>query len=183
MELVAPAEVGLDIEVAEDGVTFLANAQRKARAYAAAAGLPVLADDSGITVKALGGRPGVESAHYGGPGLDDAGRVSLLLSELEGEADRRARYICVICLGAPGRPVRDVFVGHCDGKVGREPRGTGGFGYDPVFALPDGRTMAELRDDEKDLLSHRGMATRELLAQVDLQAWVAAAGGQVASQR
>jgi XTP/dITP diphosphohydrolase len=171
---VTPADVGLDIEVDEDGATFLANAQKKARLHAAAAGMAVLADDSGLVVDALGGRPGVESARYGGAGLDAAGRYRLLLEELEGEVHREARFMCVLCLARPGAPVRDVFMGRAEGRIGRRPVGEGGFGYDPVFVLPDGRTMAELPDDEKDRVSHRGRAVREMLGAVDLAAWVAA---------
>ena len=174
MELVTPADIGLELAVDEDGATFLANAQKKARAYAAAAGLPVLADDSGLVVDALGGRPGVESARYGGPELDAAGRNRLLLSELEGEVEREARFICVACLGRPGAPVRDVFMGRAEGRIGRHPAGEGGFGYDPVFVLPDGRTMAQLAPAEKDLVSHRARAVRDLLAAVDLARWAAA---------
>lgn len=181
VEVLEPRDIGLELTVVEDGVTFLANAQKKAREYASASGLPVLADDSGIAVKALGGRPGVDSAVFGGPGLDDAGRVRLLLETLGPEADRRARYVCVICLAAPSEPVRDVFVGHCDGRIGRVPKGDGGFGYDPIFVLPDGRTMAEVDDEEKDFLSHRGQAVREMLATFDLAGWAGRHRPQVAS--
>ena len=171
MNLVAPADAGLHIEVEEDGFTFLANAQKKARAYATAAGIPALADDSGLVVRALGGRPGVQTANYGGEGLDAAGRYRLLLGEMEGEADRRAEFVCVVALARPGGPADRVFMGRCEGRIGRHPVGTGGFGYDPVFVLPDGRTMAEIPDDEKDALSHRGRAVAELLGQFDLAGW------------
>jgi XTP/dITP diphosphohydrolase len=161
-------------EVAEDGLTFLANASKKAREYARTARLPVLADDSGLLVDALGGEPGVFSSTFGGPGLDDAGRVRLLLSRLLGVAERRARFVCVLCLARPDGPADRVFMGQCEGRIGREPRGAGGFGYDPVFVLPDGRAMAELAEPEKDALSHRGRAVAEMLGQLDLAAW---AGG------
>jgi XTP/dITP diphosphohydrolase len=163
VDLVAPDDIGLEIEVVEDGLTFLANAQKKARAYAAASGLAALADDSGLVVEALGGEPGVQSAVWGGGDLDAAARNALLLNRLEGVTDRSARFVCVLCLGLPGRPVRDVWMGECQGRIGREPRGQNGFGYDPVFVMPDGRTMAELPDEEKDVSSHRGRAVAEML--------------------
>jgi XTP/dITP diphosphohydrolase len=176
VEVVAPAEVGLDLEVEEDGVTFLANAQKKAREYAAASGLPAMADDSGLVVAALGGRPGVGSARYGGPGLDEAGRWKLLLQEMEGVSDRRAEYVCVLALARPGGPAARVFMGRCEGRIGRHPEGSGGFGYDPVFVMPDGRTMADLPEQEKDVLSHRGRAVAEMLEQLDLASWARAGG-------
>jgi XTP/dITP diphosphohydrolase len=169
--MLSPADTGISLEVDEDGATFLANAQKKARAWAAASQLPVLADDSGLVVHALGGAPGVLSARYGGAGLDDAGRNAHLLAEMTGIADRTARYVCVLALARPGRPARDVFLGQCDGRIARDPRGAGGFGYDPLFLLPDGRSMAELPDDEKDRLSHRGLAVREMLDSFPLAAW------------
>jgi XTP/dITP diphosphohydrolase len=177
VDLTSPADLGLDIEVEEDGLTFLANAQKKAREYAGASGLPAMADDSGLVVRALGGRPGVETARYGGPGLDAAGRYRRLLEELEGESDRRAEFVCVLALARPGGPATKVFMGRCEGRIGRHPVGTGGFGYDPVFVLPDGRTMAELADGEKDLLSHRGRAVAEMLSQLDLGRWAAEGQG------
>ena len=167
----SPAELGLDLSVEEDGLTFLANAQKKAREYSSAAGLPALADDSGLVVRALGGRPGVATATYGGPGLDAAGRYHRLLEELDGEADRRAEFVCVLALAHPGGPAARVFMGRCEGRIGRHAVGTGGFGYDPVFVGPDGRSMAELGQDEKDLGSHRGRAVAEMLGQLDLAGW------------
>jgi len=165
---VSPGDIGLDIQVEEDGRTFLANAQKKAREYADAAGLAALADDSGLVVDALGGEPGVDSSVWGGAELTAAARNALLLERLAGVTDRRARFVCVLCLGRPGQPVRDVWVGECEGRIGREPRGRGGFGYDPVFVLPEGMTMAELPDDEKDRVSHRGRAVAEMLRSVTL---------------
>jgi XTP/dITP diphosphohydrolase len=176
VDLVSPAEAGLDLIVDEDGLTFLANAQKKAREYAGAAGLPALADDSGLVVRALGGRPGVDTASYGGPGLDAAGRYQLLLRELDGEPDRRAEFVCVLALARPRGPAAHVFVGRAEGRIGRHPVGTGGFGYDPVFVLPDGRSMAELTASEKDTLSHRGRAVAEMLAQFDLGRWARGEG-------
>ena len=171
VETVSPADLQLDLHVEEDGLTFLANAQKKAREYSSAAGLPALADDSGLVVRALGGRPGVESARYGGGGLDDLGRNRLLLEEMEGRPDRQAEYVCVIALAQPGGPAAKVFMGRCEGSIGRAPVGEGGFGYDPLFVLADGRTMAEVGDDEKDVLSHRGQAVGEMLGQLRLDRW------------
>jgi XTP/dITP diphosphohydrolase len=169
--LLSPADLGLELEVVEDGLTFLANAQRKARAFADASGLHVIADDSGLVVDALGGEPGVESANYGGRGLSATARNRLLLQRLEGVADRRARYVCVLCLDEPGRPVSTVFVGECEGRIARRPSGEGGFGYDPIFLLPEGRSMAEIPAEEKDHVSHRGRAVTEMLQSIDLPAW------------
>jgi XTP/dITP diphosphohydrolase len=172
--LTTPAETGVaGLEVEEDGATFLANAQKKARAYADASGLPALADDSGLTVVALGGRPGVQSARFGGPGLSASERNQLLLRQMEGHADRAAAFVCVICLVRPGGPASKVFLGRCEGRIARQARGSGGFGYDPIFLLPDGRSMAELTDAEKDVISHRGLAVAELRSQFDLAAWAA----------
>jgi XTP/dITP diphosphohydrolase len=154
-------------------VTFLANAQKKARAYATASGWPALADDSGIIVSALGGRPGVQSARYGGDDLSAAARNAELLKAMEGQTDRTAAYVCVIALAKPGGPAGKVFLGRCEGRIAREPRGDGGFGYDPIFLLPDGRSMAELGNEDKDAISHRGRAAAELLAQLDLGRWAA----------
>lgn len=127
-------------------------------------------------VRALGGRPGVQSARYGGDGLDVAGRNRLLLEEMEGRADRRAEYVCVLALAKPGGPAGKVFMGRCEGRIGRHSLGTGGFGYDPLFVVPDGRTMAEVPAEEKDALSHRGRAVAEMLAQFDLVGWAGRTG-------
>jgi XTP/dITP diphosphohydrolase len=165
LEPVAPASIGVTLEVEESGGTYLENATLKARAYAEASGLPSLADDSGIEVDALGGAPGLYSARYGGPGLDDAGRTAKVLDQLKdvAENDRGARYVCALVLaGADGRTW--VAEGVCEGAVARTPRGSGGFGYDPIFWLTDlERTMAELSADEKNRRSHRARAVQALL--------------------
>ena len=146
LALLTPADLGLRLEPAEDGATYEANALAKARAFAGASGLPALADDSGIEVDALGGRPGLHSARYGGAGLTDEGRVALLLRELADVPD--------------GERTAE---GWCEGTVARSPDGTGGFGYDPVFFVPAlGVTMARLTDEEKDAISHRGNAARAM---------------------
>ena len=160
VELTWPAREGLSLEVAETGATFAENARLKAVAYAQASGLWALADDSGLEVDALDGAPGVYSARYGGPGLSDEGRYRLLLEQLAQVPTprRSARFRCVIALASPEGEVwtRE---GTCEGVIAGEPRGEGGFGYDPVFHLPElGRTMAELSPQKKNRLSHRARA-------------------------
>ena len=156
------------IELPPEGDDYAANAVAKARAVALATGLPALGDDSGLEVDALGGRPGVNSARYGGPGRDDAARVALLLHELASvpEAQRSARFVCVVALVTPDGDSR-MARGSCEGRILAAPRGAGGFGYDPVFA-PEGRdvSLAELPADEKNRLSHRGRAVVALLAKL-----------------
>lgn len=158
----------------ETGRTFRENAVQKAEEASAATGLPAVADDSGLEVDALGGLPGIYSARYGGPELDDEGRNQLLLEHLAHvePAQRTARYRVVLALTVPGdggRPGETVVVeGTVEGWIGSEPRGTGGFGYDPIFYLLDEegrmlqRSMAELTPAEKDAISHRGQALRRL---------------------
>lgn len=134
----------------------------KAEAWAEHAGIPALADDSGIEVDALGGRPGIHSARYGGPDLDDAGRTLHLLRELEGRhGSRRARYVAVIAVETVDLGLgTQYFSGTQEGEIASTPMGCGGFGYDPVFLVRDGRTQAQLPDVEKDQISHRGQAAR-----------------------
>ena len=169
IDLAAPSDAGVSLEVEETGATYAENALLKARAYAQASGMLALADDSGIEADALGGRPGVRSARYGGPGLDDAARTRLLLSETAAVPDGRrgARYVAVLALAWPDGAT-ETFTGTCEGTLAREPRGANGFGYDPVFipAGGGGRTMAELTAAEKDALSHRGIAARKAAARL-----------------
>lgn len=153
-------------EVVEDGQTFRDNAVKKAMVLAEASGHWVLADDSGIEVDALGGRPGVFSARYAGPNATDEQNNAKLLMELSGVSSERraARYVCVIALARPGR-LLGVVEGTCEGVVASEPRGTGGFGYDPVFYVPElGKTFAEVAPEVKNRLSHRGKALEALRA-------------------
>ena len=148
----------------ETGDSYAANALPKARAAARYTGLLALGDDSGLEVDALGGAPGLRSARFGSPGLDDAGRCERLIAALEGvdEARRGARFRCVIALVDPAGSER-VVEGVVEGVILTAPRGRGGFGYDPLFYYPPlGRTFAELTDDEKAQVSHRGRAVAEV---------------------
>ena len=174
IKLVAPDDLALDLAIDEVGATYFDNAHLKATAYAAASGELALADDSGLEVNALDGAPGLHSARYAPGG--DTDRVTALLRALtetdaSGE-DRLARFRCVIVLAAPdGRSwTAD---GECAGRIIDTPRGSGGFGYDPVFLIPElGRTMAELTPEEKNRISHRARATqaiRPVLAKLSSQ--------------
>jgi XTP/dITP diphosphohydrolase len=151
----------------EDGDTFAENALGKARAAAGATGRVSIADDSGIAAAALGGAPGVRSARFAGEHATDAQNLEKLLREAP--AGSPVEYVCVIAYVDPASNAEHLFEGRCSGRLAREPRGDGGFGYDPAF-LPDdgpaGTTMAELSDEQKDAISHRGRAAREL------QAWL-----------
>lgn len=156
-----PAEVRLP---PEDGLTYAANALGKARAAAAATGRVTIADDSGIEAAALGGAPGVRSARFAGGHADDEQNLRRL--ERDAPPGSALAYLCVVALVDPGRGREALFSGRCAGRMAAARRGTGGFGYDPVF-LPDEdarRTMAELTDAEKDVISHRGRALRRLAA-------------------
>ena len=147
----------------EDGQTLLENARIKARAALAVTKMPVIADDTGLEVEALGGEPGVHAAYFAGPRATYDDNVALLLERLKGvPAERRAarfRTICVALL-PDGREV--IGEGTLEGRILEERRGSGGFGYDPVFGLPDGRALAELSAEEKNAISHRGRAARDL---------------------
>lgn len=163
--LTSPVQEGLSLVVEETGETFAQNATLKARAYAEASGLLTLADDSGLEVDALDGAPGVRSARYAGEGASDEDRYRLLLRNLAGvpQEKRTARFRCVVAVATPQGKVHTA-EGRCEGVIGFEPRGTHGFGYDPVFYLPDrGQTMAELPPTVKNRISHRGRAVQAAL--------------------
>ncbi len=147
-------------EVAEEGDTLEENALEKARAVAAVTGLPALADDTGLEVDALGGAPGVHSARYAGPGAGYADNVRKLLAALRGTEQRSARFRTVMALVVPGGE-EVVAEGVLEGRIIAEPRGEGGFGYDPVFEV-EGRTLAELPAADKNAMSHRARALRAL---------------------
>jgi XTP/dITP diphosphohydrolase len=152
-------------DVVEDGLTFADNALKKARSAAAHAGLPAVADDSGLCVDVLNGMPGIFSARWAGTGRDDAANLELVLDQVADVPDEHlgARFVCAAAVALPSGDER-VVEGQVIGRLVRSPRGTGGFGYDPIF-VPDGangRTMAELTPDEKAALSHRGQALRRI---------------------
>jgi len=159
-DLISPSDIGLKLEVEESGKTYATNACFKARAFANASGLHTLADDSGLEVDALRGDPGVLSSRYAGPNASDSQRVDYLLTKLEGVPweKRTARFRCVIAIASPRGQVR-MCSGSCRGIITCEPRGSNGFGYDPVFYFPkSGKTMAELPPEIKNLISHRARA-------------------------
>ena len=162
--LVMPQEIGLRLDVPEPHETYAENATAKATAYSRASGLPSLADDSGLEVAALDWGPGPRSARYGGSQVAD--RASLILELLGDAEERSARMVCWLALAIPRvapdgtarSPRIELFDGVMTGTIATEPRGEGGFGYDPIFVLPSGVTTAELSEADKDAISHRGKA-------------------------
>ena len=167
-EIVSPLDLGITEDIPETGSTLQENSLQKARYLFERTGLPCFADDTGLEVDALGGAPGIYSARYAGPGHDSEANMARLLRELGQVAqakDRGARFRTVVTLIlADGTP--HFFEGVCEGSIARERHGTGGFGYDPVF-LPDaypGRTLAEVSEEEKNAVSHRGRAIRAMAA-------------------
>ena len=164
VELLLQRDLGVPIDVDETGATFAENARLKADAALRATGLAAIADDSGLMVDALGGAPGVYSARYAGPDATDAQRMDKLLHELDGvpAEQRTARFVSAICVVYPDGERMDV-EGVCEGSVAFAPRGHDGFGYDPIFLVGE-KTYAELTPAEKDAVSHRGKALRELAA-------------------
>jgi len=160
IELILQSELGLHIDVEETGETFEENSLLKAKAVMEASGLPAIADDSGLCVDALNGAPGVYSARYGGEGLDDVGRYRLLLENLRGQLDRRGKFVSVVTACFPNGDVL-VARGECAGTIAYAPQGDHGFGYDPVFFVPSARkTFAQLTEEEKNAISHRGNALK-----------------------
>jgi XTP/dITP diphosphohydrolase len=171
LELLTPDEIGLRLEVSEDGQTYAENASKKALAFAQASGLLSLADDSGLEVEALGGAPGIHSARFSPkPGASDADRRALLIQTLEASGAPqpwRAEFHATVAIATPEGEVR-LAEGRCPGVILPVERGTGGFGYDPIFLLPDlGLTMAELGMEAKNRLSHRGRAVRAARRDLD----------------
>lgn len=155
--IVTPQEIGLDLEVPEPHHSYQENATEKAVAYCRASGLITVADDSGIEAAALDWGPGVRSARFGDQSTGHAERMLEALGESE---ERRARMVCFLAVAIPAQPDPsvEIFSGIMDGTIARERRGEGGFGYDPIFLLPEGMTTAELPEGEKDRISHRGRA-------------------------
>ncbi len=165
--IITADEAGFHAEIEENGKTFEENALIKAEAVCKAVSKPVIADDSGLEVFALNMRPGIFSARYAGENATDADRVSKLLAELVGSEDRRARFVCAAALWLPdGRHF--VFRGETDGVITEKPRGSGGFGYDPVF-VPNGyyKTFSELSENEKNMISHRKKAFEKLKTEIE----------------
>ena len=154
-------------EVEEDGETFDDNAYKKALFTAKALGLPAIADDSGLEVEALDGRPGVYSARFAGPDATDADNSAKLLVEMEGQENRKAAFVTVISIAVPSGPAL-TYEGRCEGEIISEPRGEDGFGYDPIFLYPElGQTFAEISLEEKNQVSHRGKALAQVAAEAD----------------
>ena len=176
--LATPDEVGVDGEPVEDADTFAGNAELKARYYAARSRLPTLADDSGLEVDALDGRPGVLTRRYAGEDASDADNNARLLAELEGlpPERRRARYQCVLAFLEPSAEATPLFTqGTMEGRIASRPRGNAGFGYDPIFEplseAPGARTVGQMSAAEKHALSHRGQAARAMAAQLRQRGW------------
>ncbi len=170
-ELVTPRQLGVNFDPEETGSTFAENATLKAVEAARACGLPAFADDSGLEVDHLGGRPGIFSARYAGgnrtdPNISEARQLELLLEEMRGVPDERrtARFRCVIAIARPGDSDVQLVDGVFEGRIAHEPRGENGFGYDPIFVVPErGVTSAELSPEEKNRISHRGAAAAKAL--------------------
>jgi XTP/dITP diphosphohydrolase len=167
--VLVPQALGLDLDVPEPHLTYAENAAAKASAYCTASGLPALADDSGLEVAALDWGPGARSARHGGQAVGD--RAALILEMLGEATDRRARMVCWLALAVPGvapdgttrSPRVELFSGVMEGEIAEQQRGEGGFGYDPIFLLPNGLTTAELPEGDKDAISHRGRAVAAAL--------------------
>ena len=167
VEVVSPRELGITVDVEETGTTFAENAMLKAKAICAAAKLPAIADDSGLCVDALNGGPGVYSARYGGEGLDDKGRYTLLLNNMRGQTTRAAHFACAIACAFPNGDTLTA-EGQVQGTIAFAPMGEGGFGYDPVFFVPEkAKTFGQLTAEEKSTISHRGQALKEFSAKLE----------------
>ena len=166
-EIVSMREAGIDHETVEDGSTFMENAVKKAREIAEISGCCAIADDSGICVDALDGAPGIYSARFSGVHGDDEANNELLLKKLTGREDRGAHYTCAIALARPDGSIVCA-EGYLYGVIGHEPIGTNGFGYDPLFFLPErGMTTAQLEPEEKNRISHRAQALLALVGELE----------------
>lgn len=163
IELVSMKDAGFAGDVEENGSTFEENARIKAEAVARATGLPALADDSGLSVDALGGAPGVYSARYAGDHGDDQANNDLLLQNMRGQTNRACRFVCAMALALPGEETR-VVRGECEGELLYERAGEGGFGYDPLFRYAGGKTFAEMTEKQKNAVSHRAVAAEKMRA-------------------
>ena len=165
-EIVRPKDIGLDLDVDENGTTFEENAVIKAKAFAEASGMVTLADDSGLEVECLHGEPGIYSARYcPKPGADDKDRRDYLLENIRkcgAERPWKARFVCEIAIVFPEQKKTLLSAGYCEGEIIPEERGNGGFGYDPIFYMPDrNMTLSEMTEEEKNAVSHRGNAIKK----------------------
>jgi XTP/dITP diphosphohydrolase len=174
------ADFGPMPEPVEDGATFDDNAYKKALHYAKVLGLPCLADDSGLVVDALDGRPGVYSARYAGVGATDWDNCEKVLQEMAGKENRSAHFVCVLSLATPGGPAL-TWEARCDGELTTERRGASGFGYDPIFFYPElGKTFAEISMEEKSQVSHRGRALAEFAGEfAQVRTWLRQRMGEI----
>ena len=162
VEVLSQHEAGVDIEVEETGSSFEENAYLKAKAACEASGCPAVADDSGLEVEVLNGEPGIYSARYGGAKCSsDEDRLNYLLKNMESLEQRRAKFVsCIVCVFPGGDTIQAM--GEFQGEILKAPRGTGGFGYDPIFYVPEyGMTAAEMAPEQKNAISHRGKALRD----------------------
>lgn len=167
VEIKSLSDFGPLPEVIEDGSTFDENAYKKARHYAKVLGIPAIADDSGLVVEALSGAPGVRSARFAGDGATDQDNCRKLLAEMEGESNRKASFVCVLSIAVPSGPAL-TYEASCEGTILDSPRGSNGFGYDPLFYYePYGKTFAEISLEEKNKVSHRGKVLNELSGEFD----------------
>ncbi len=165
-EIVRPKDIGLDLDVEENGSSFEENALIKAKAFAEASGMVTLADDSGLEVDCLNGEPGIFSARYcPKPGADDKDRRDYLLENIRkcgAQRPWKARFVCEIAIVFPGQNKTLLSTGYCEGEIIPEERGNGGFGYDPIFYMPDrGMTLSEMTGEQKNAVSHRGNAIKK----------------------
>jgi len=161
IDIVTRKDIGVDLDVKETGSTFKENALIKARAIRDLSGMPSIADDSGLIVEALGGAPGLFSSDFGGEGLTDDERCAFLLKKMENVEHRSAKFVCTVICAFPNGEILSA-EGECHGYIADFSRGSGGFGYDPIFLVKNtGRTMSELSPEEKNEISHRGLALRK----------------------
>lgn len=166
VEVVGPSQLGIDLDVSEDGATYSENARLKALAFAAASGLPSIADDSGLEILALGGWPGVHSVRFAGPKVSLDRRKEIILDRLRGVQERAARFVCVVALAEGDRVLAEA-EGILEGTMLEAEQGSGGFGYDPIFRPHRmSRTLAEISEDEKATFTHRARAIQALLPQL-----------------
>lgn len=165
-EIVSLKEAGIQHETVEDASTFEGNALKKAREIAAISGCEALADDSGLTVSALNGEPGVYSARYAGEPCDDKKNLELVLKKMEGQINRAASFVCVLALVTPQKEL--IARGEVAGELTNSPQGAGGFGYDPIFYVPEYKcTFAQMTPEQKNSLSHRALAAKNLAAELE----------------